>query len=223
MQTAIHETPRAASGIPQRPGTAVSPIRKRRRNAGHSSTRWQREATPLRSSTTLKSISVAPLDHNSRRVREDHGNTFACRIKVRIGSIPVAAPLPEIASHVVQTVAIWREGADGGSTNKAIFSTVFDRKYSLPGIRHVFSVRSKLVAPDKPLTLKAAASCVFPFRLAREPFAGPLRIGDGVVPGDLYDRMILPSFDRACRTFGMPPVRATARCLRECGPCRGSR
>ncbi len=131
----------------------------------------------------------APLDHNSRRVREDRGKRFCLPHQ---GSYRLGTSRCTIARHCRPcrtNRSHWREGADGGSTNKAIFSTVSNREYSLPGIRHVFSVRSKLVAPDKPLTLKAAASCVFPFRLAREPFPGPLRIGDGIV-------------------FWMPPVRA---------------
>jgi hypothetical protein len=40
-------------------------------------------------------------------------NVFACGLNVSVYPIPVAAPLPDVAGHVVQAVAICREGHRG--------------------------------------------------------------------------------------------------------------
>src|SRR5258708_23548026 len=55
-------------------------------------------------------------------------NVFACGLDVAIDPIPVAAPLPDVASHVVQTVPIRWEGANRRSANKAIFAIVTNRE-----------------------------------------------------------------------------------------------
>jgi hypothetical protein len=62
------------------------------------------------------------------------------------------------------------------------------------------------VAPHITLTFQTAASGELPFGFRWEPFTGPFRIGNSVVPGHLHNRMILPTFDTAARTFGMTPA-----------------
>ena len=55
-------------------------------------------------------------------------HVFTRGLNVAIDPIPVAAPLPHVASHVVQAVPIRREGAHRRSTHKAIFATVSNRE-----------------------------------------------------------------------------------------------
>src|SRR5208337_4808579 len=75
-------------------------------------------------------------------------NIFASSLNVAISPIPVAAPLPDVAGHVVQAVAIRREGAHRRSAYKSIFARILDREYSLVGVRHVFAARLEFVTPD---------------------------------------------------------------------------
>jgi hypothetical protein len=49
-------------------------------------------------------------------------NVFACGFQVGIDPIPVAAPLPNVAGHVEQAVAIGREGAHGRSAYKSTYA-----------------------------------------------------------------------------------------------------
>src|SRR6516164_1534685 len=46
-------------------------------------------------------------------------HVFTCGLNVGIDPVPVATPLPDVAGHVVQAVAIWREGTHRRSTHKA--------------------------------------------------------------------------------------------------------
>ena len=55
-------------------------------------------------------------------------NVFASGLNVSVYPIPVAAPLPDVAGHVVQAVAICREGAHRRSAHKAVFATVSNRE-----------------------------------------------------------------------------------------------
>ena len=75
-------------------------------------------------------------------------HVFACGLDVAVDPIPVTAPLPNVARHVVQAVPIRWEGAHRRSANKSIFATVLNREYSLPGVRHVFTTRLEVVTPD---------------------------------------------------------------------------
>jgi hypothetical protein len=100
--------------------------------------------------SALGSVRIAWIIALSRSTRVAT-NVFAGGLDVAIGPIPVTAPLPNVASHVVQAVAIGREGAHRRSSYKSIFATVSNRKYSLPGIGHVFAARLEFVTPDVPL------------------------------------------------------------------------
>src|SRR5207248_2133614 len=53
------------------------------------------------------------------------------------GGPPVGCPLPDIADHVVEPVAAWRERADGRGALIAVGLQVLVRENALPGIRHL--------------------------------------------------------------------------------------
>src|SRR5262249_46385078 len=88
-----------------------------------------------------------------------------------------------------------------------IFDRVPVREFALPDIALRPRLREWLIAPGVEFVVQAAAGCKLPFRLGRQPFAGPLRVGDRIVPRDVYGRMIVFAVDIAAGTFGMPPVR----------------
>src|SRR5947207_4936706 len=66
---------------------------------------------------------------------------------VVIGAIPIAAPLPNVAGHVVKAVTIRRKRFYGCNADIPIFGHVFHWKFSLPSVRHPFSTGPKFVAP----------------------------------------------------------------------------
>src|SRR5256714_10961235 len=51
------------------------------------------------------------------------------------GGPPIGRPLPHIADHVVEPVAVWRERFDGRGALAAIGLQVLVREAALPGIR----------------------------------------------------------------------------------------
>ena len=79
---------------------------------------------------------------------------------------------------------------------------------ALPAVALWLFLGKGLVAPGVCLPFQLAAGGKLPFGLGGQSFPGPLRVGDGVVPGNVDDRVILPPFEIAVWPFGMPPVRA---------------
>src|SRR5215217_5950692 len=61
----------------------------------------------------------------------------------------VRCPFPDIADHVVEVVAVGREGRDRGGALEAILREVLPREVALPGVRHVLATRRELVAPGE--------------------------------------------------------------------------
>lgn len=69
------------------------------------------------------------------RIENDRPRTRHCdAATVFIGMILIVAPFPDIASHVIQAVAIWREAADRRCCCKAVFSRVPEWKLTLPDV-----------------------------------------------------------------------------------------
>src|SRR4249919_990517 len=62
-------------------------------------------------------------------------------------AIPVRRPLPHVADHVEQAVAIRRIGADGRGAGVTILRKVLRRKLALPGVGAMHPLRRELVAP----------------------------------------------------------------------------
>src|SRR5688572_7067447 len=79
------------------------------------------------------------------------------QLGVVIGSIPIAAPLPDVAGHVVEAVTVGRKLRYRREARIAVVGGVLDRKLSLPGVGHPLAVWTKFVAPDKGLARQATA------------------------------------------------------------------
>src|SRR5262245_41317413 len=54
-----------------------------------------------------------------------------------VRGIPIAGPLPDIAGHVVEAVAVGREGTHWGGVFEAVGQRVLNRELALPGVGHV--------------------------------------------------------------------------------------
>src|SRR5205814_9451067 len=79
------------------------------------------------------------------------------QLLVGVVAIPVGAPLPDVAGHVVQAVAVGRERADRRRPLEAVLLGVVVGEFSLPGVGHVLAAGLELVAPGVGLAFQAAA------------------------------------------------------------------
>lgn len=130
-------------------------------------------------------------------------------LSVIIGTIPIRTPFPDVAGHIVESVAIGRKGADRGDAFVAVRGVIFVGKFTLPNVRlPVIGFHS--FAPHEGLAIKAAAGGVFPFRFRGETFAGPFGVGGGIFPTNMDDRKFLFAFDGGSGALGLAPVRALA-------------
>src|SRR5688572_1169164 len=104
---------------------------------------------------------------------ETIGGTFWVELFVSlvgVGSIIIFTPFPDVAGHVVKAVAVRGKTRDGCGGFEAIDRDVFERKFSLPDVGHLFACRFHGGAPDVRLLAETAARCVFPFRFGGETF-----------------------------------------------------
>src|SRR5438445_10736650 len=65
-------------------------------------------------------------------------SAFAGERLVVIRAIPVAAPFPNVAGHVVKPIAIWRKRFHRRDAGISILTRIFHRKLSLPRVGHPF-------------------------------------------------------------------------------------
>src|SRR5512132_301955 len=61
----------------------------------------------------------------------------------------VGRPLPDVAGHVVEAVAVRRKGSDRRRALEAVELQVLPGKLPLPGVRPRLAVRKVLVAPGE--------------------------------------------------------------------------
>src|SRR6516165_2618230 len=121
--------------------------------------------------------------------------------------IPIARPLPDIADHVVEAVAVRLEAADRRGPYVAVLVGVVDGEDALPGIRDRLAVRIEGARPVV-LAVATAARSKFPLRLGRELTIAPARVGQRILVGDMHDRMIVLARDRAARACRRTPIGA---------------
>src|SRR6476660_9014769 len=72
---------------------------------------------------------------------------FLSQSLVIVRPVPIAAPFPDVASHVVETITVGRKTFDRRDPGKTIFACVFHREFPLPGVGHPFPVRTEFVSP----------------------------------------------------------------------------
>src|SRR5215510_13223916 len=121
--------------------------------------------------------------------------------------IPIARPLPDVADHVVEPVAVGFEAADRRSPGVAVLVGVVDGEDALPGIgdRLAFGIEG-----TRPIILAVATAArgELPLRLGRELTAAPARISQRILVGDMHDRMIVLARDRTARACRRTPIGA---------------
>jgi hypothetical protein len=105
-------------------------------------------------------------------------------------AVPIQGPLPDIAVHVVDAVAIWRKCVHRGGSIESVGRQVYARKISLPGIRHVATGRRELARPRKFDSIQTATRREFPFGLGWQIAPPSSGIGLRVGKGHMDDRTI---------------------------------
>ncbi len=140
------------------------------------------------------------------RARRRPGRSVAGALAVVVRREPVAAPLPDVARHVVEAKAVRCEGVDRSRPGVAVSAGVVIRELALEHVHHLDAVRFEVVTPGERATFLAAARGVFPFRFRRQPDARPLAVGDGIVPGDMDDGVAVPPVEIGVRPLRVAPV-----------------
>src|SRR6266568_9661441 len=79
------------------------------------------------------------------------------RIGLMPGCVPVRRPFPDIADHVVQAVAVGREGFHRRGALVAILIEILEWKFALPGVGHMRTAGREFVAPCELGTIEPAA------------------------------------------------------------------
>src|SRR5262245_25695875 len=147
---------------------------------------------------------IARIDAGHARILERAAMVRALR---RCGP-PVGRPLPDVADHVVEAVAVRRERAHRRGARPAVEREILEREAALPDIGERLVARLQLVAPGVGRAREAAARGVLPFGFIRQFGARPTGIGFDVAPSHVHHGMIEKLVERALRSIRMAPVGA---------------
>src|SRR5262245_50196709 len=101
-------------------------------------------------------------------------------------AVPVGGPLPHVADHAAEAVAVYWEGLDGRGALEPVFEEVLPGKLTLPGVRHVPAARSELRTPAVLGAVEPATRGMLPLGLGRQDLAGPARVRLDVGEGDVH-------------------------------------
>ncbi len=126
----------------------------------------------------------------------------------RVVLVPVGRPLPHVAGHLEQPVAVGRERLGRRRVLPPVGLGVVVGEVALPHIGHVAAAGRELLAPHELGGLQAAPGRPFPLGLGRQILAGPGGVRLDVGPGHMHHRVISEAADRALRPAWVPPVGA---------------
>src|SRR5664279_2850572 len=106
----------------------------------------------------MRALSLRRLGGIIRRVRPLRVARHAALRDQRcvvVGAIPVAAPLPDVARHVVKAVTIRRKLRDWRDPGKTVFAGILYGEASLICVSHVFAAGPELITPDVELSAQS--------------------------------------------------------------------
>src|SRR5262245_40491418 len=121
------------------------------------------------------------------------------------GPIPIARPLPHIANHVIEPIAVRLEASDGGGAGVSVLLSVDYGEDPLPGVGDRFAVGVEGAAPVV-LAIATATRGIFPLCLGGETAPQPAGVCQRVLVGNMRHRMVFAALDRAVGPLGMSPV-----------------
>ena len=127
---------------------------------------------------------------------------------VMLSGVPVGGPLPGVADHVGEPIAIGREAADGSGALKPVARQVLPGKFALPVVSEHLPLRRQLLPPGIGPAVVPTAGGVLPLRFGGNLFAHPRGVSRDVLPGHMQHRVAIASVEIAPRTLRMAPVGA---------------
>src|SRR4029079_18674251 len=119
--------------------------------------------------------------------------------------IPVGRPLPDVADHVVESVAVRGKSADRRRTFVSVACEVLPGELTLPRVSHMTVARQECVAPGVSCSLEPTSCGEFPLSLSRQRLAFPRSKSLCVTECDVHDRVLLSSLDGGGRTLWVSP------------------
>ena len=126
-----------------------------------------------------------------------------------LGDVPVGRPLPDVADHVVEPIAVGGKRADRRRALVPVGREVLPGKLALPGVGHVAVAWEERVAPGVVRSFEATACGELPLGLGGQRLALPRGEGLGVAECDVDDRMLLEAVEAGGRTLRVSPVGGT--------------
>src|SRR2546430_5270988 len=100
---------------------------------------------------------------------------------VVVRPIPIVAPLPNVASHVIKPVAVGRETGNRRGSAETIGLSVFIWETALPDVRLPSSVGRLRLAPNVGVAIQATPRSIFPFRFGRQSVGRSPGVGQRVL------------------------------------------
>ena len=202
----IHRNPRwlvdvsTACGMPRRRAVTAAIVRGAQVRAAFDH---------LARDLDVRRVVARGLGPTARVLRDAAG--FGC-VGLVLWRIPVGRPLPHVADHVVDAVAVRWERRHRRGSFVAVERKILVRKTALPGVGHVLAAGRELVTPRKLGAVKTATRGELPFRFRRQLLSDPPGIGFGIAVRDVNHGVIIESADRGTRPIGPAPVRAELEC-----------
>ncbi len=120
----------------------------------------------------------------------------------------VGGPLPAVAGHVVQAVAVWSERNSGRKADIAILAQIIPWKVSLPDVARRKGVCWMFVAPRVDWFPQATACGMLPLCFGWQAPADPSRVVRGVLPRDMDNRQVVQLRPRSSRSEWCCPMGA---------------
>src|SRR4026209_1251324 len=94
--------------------------------------------------------------------------------------IPVGRPLPDVADHVVESVAVRGKGADRRRTFVSVACEVLPGELTLPRVSHMTVAGQERVAPRVSCALEPTSCGEFPLSFSSQRLPFPRGKGFGV-------------------------------------------
>ena len=142
------------------------------------------------------------------RINHDTASRRTLRERISIRSVPIGAPFPRIARHIVEAVRVSRKRSHRRDPAKAIVLGIFVRESAFPNVGHPTAVDREIVTPRVACARESAAGGKFPLRFRGQPLARPGRISGGILISDVQDGVLVVAHDRTVRPRRMTPIGA---------------
>jgi hypothetical protein len=116
-------------------------------------------------------------------------------IDIMLDGMPVGHPLPDIPNHIIQTIVIlWSKGINWGGEFITVLGGVGGGELPLIDIRTMNFVGKQFWSPRKhdaiiDSIIVRSTSGNFPFGFCGQSSMSPVTVSDGVIPGNLSDRI----------------------------------